>query len=233
MSIHHVAGRVAVVLGATSVTCLAFALTLSGPAGAATPTQGSIVPNSAVPVGTVTAGTPFSSGQLINVVVGPNSVFQGAAATQNVQILECAAPNGVPPTSPTACDGETQQSDSFAPQADGSFNYQAQNAGDLYTLYALPDNPTFSEPKGGPACGNTLATECILFIGDNQGDFTSPHVWSQPFMVTANNDDLGESPGDGTPEVPIAVMLPLAAMGLLGGSVLIARRRAGSGPSSS
>jgi hypothetical protein len=57
-------------------------------------------------------------------------------------------------------------------------------------------------------------------------------VFSQPFNVLANSDDLGENPGDGsqgpppqTPEVPYAVILPVAAMGILGGTVLVRRRR--------
>ncbi len=184
-------------------------------ASASSPTQGSIVPNSAVPVGSFTAGTPFSSGQKINVVVPANSVFQGAAATANVNILECSAPNGVPPTSPTACDGLTQQGDSSAPNPDGSFNYQTENAGDLYPIYALPDNILLGEGTTGPTCGNTVATECILFIGDNQNDFTSPHVWSQPFFIQKNGDDLGENPGDGsaatTPTTPSATLSTVVA----------------------
>ena len=161
-------------------------------------TQGSIVPGSLVTVGTVTTGTPFSSGQGINVVIPANSVFQGVAATQNVQILECSAPGGVPPLSDASCDGNTLDVDSFAPNADGSINYQSQNGGDLFPVYALPDNPTFGE-SSGTTCGNTSATECILFIGSDRSNFSLAHVWSQPFFVQPNADDLGEKPGDGSP----------------------------------
>ncbi len=83
-----------------------------------------------------------------------------------------------------------------------------------------------------PTCGDTAATECVLYIGNNQSDFSASHVFSQPFNVLANSDDLGENPGDGsqgpppqTPEVPYAVILPVAAMGILGGTVLVRRRR--------
>ncbi len=38
--------------------------------------------------------------------------------------------------------------------------------------------------------------------------------------------ELGSNPGDGTPEVPLAVGLPLAAAGLVGGTVLFRRRKA-------
>ena len=64
--------------------------------GATEPASGSIVPGSAVAVAPFTADTPFSSGQNINVVIPANSAFAGS--TTNVNIVECAAPNGVPPT---------------------------------------------------------------------------------------------------------------------------------------
>ena len=123
------------------------------------------------------------------------------------------------PSNTTACDGNTIQGNTILPAADGSFTYQG------YTLYALPDSISLGEGSSGPACGNTAATECILYIGNNQGDFTKPHLWSQPFFVKPTSDDGGENPGDGTPEVPLAILLPLSAMGLVGGTVLIRRRR--------
>ena len=43
--------------------------------------------------------------------------------------------------------------------------------------------------------------------------------------MKADRDDSARNPGDGTPEVPMAILLPLSAMGLLGGAVLIRRRR--------
>ena len=70
-----------------------------------------------------------------------------------------------------------------------------------------------------------MATECILYIGDNYNDFTQPHLWSQPFLISANGNDQAANPGDGTPEVPMAIILPVSAMGLLGATVLIRRRR--------
>ena len=69
MSIRRVARTVAVSIAAVSAAGAFSILTLSGTAGAAAPTDGSSVPNSAVAVGTVTPGTPFSSGQQINIVI--------------------------------------------------------------------------------------------------------------------------------------------------------------------
>jgi hypothetical protein len=176
-----------------------------------------------VPVGTVTPGTPFSSGQQINVVVPANSLF---VSTTVVNVLECSAPNGVIPSTPAACDGNTINGPSLFPNSDGSINFQTAT-GSLYELFATPDS-NIGDTSGSPKCGNTAATECILYIGENQNDFTQPHVWSQPFTVSPNAGDTGANPGDGTPEVPLAIILPLSAMGLLGGTVLVRRRRAAS-----
>ena len=199
--------------------------------GADTPSQGASGPY-AVPVSPFAANTPFSSGQLINVVVPANSLF---ISTTSVNILECAAPNGVLPTLPSECDGNTIQGPTILPNTDGSNNIQTQKYGQ-YPVFALPDSISLGEsPSSAVTCGNTAATECVLYIGENQGDFTAPHVFSQPFFIAANSDDKGDFPGDGssstiapppqTPEVPLAIILPVAAMGLLGGTVLVRRRR--------
>jgi hypothetical protein len=158
--------------------------------GAQTPSEGASGPY-AVAVLPFTANTPFSSGQKINVVVPANSLF---IATSSVNILECAAPNGVLPTLPRECDGNTIQGSTILPNTDGSINLQAQQYG-LYPVFALPDSISLGEsPSSAVTCGNSLATECVLYIGDNQGDFTAPHVFSQPFNIVANADDQGESP---------------------------------------
>jgi hypothetical protein len=218
MSVRHVARRVAVSLAATAAAGTFAALAFSSPASAA-PASGDIVPGSAQAVGPVTAGTPFSSGQSINVVIPANSAFAAPNNTNGVNVVQCAAPNGVVPSNPAACDGNTIQGSTILPNADGSFTFQG------YQVFQLPDVPTLGEGSSGPVCGSTSATECILFIGNNQNDFTKPHLWSQPFFVKANDTtDSGTNPGDGTPEVPMAILLPLSAMGLLGGAVLIRRR---------
>jgi hypothetical protein len=193
-----------------------------------------------VAVSPFTAGDAYSSGQAINVVVPTNSLF---VSTSNVNIVECAAPNGVLPTLPNECDGNTIQGPTVLPNADGSVNLQAEGDG-LYQVFALPDSISLGEsPSSAVKCGDTAATECVLYIGENQGDFTAPHVFSQPFFIAANSDDKGDFPGDGssatiapppqTPEVPFVIILPVAAMGLLGGTVLVRRRRALSNSASS
>jgi hypothetical protein len=162
-------------------------------AGATGPANGTIVPGSAAAVAPFTAGTPFSSGQQINVVIPANSNFQ---VGQNINIVECAAPGGVVPTDPSACDGLTIQGPTVPVDADGSVNFQSET-GQLYSVYALPDAISLGEPPNAtPICN--LTNECVLYIGQNQNDFTQPHYWSQPFWIAPNGDDLGENPGDGS-----------------------------------
>lgn len=188
------------VLQLSGIGVLVGALTALGlivSAGATGPSSGTIVSNAAQPVSPFTAGTPFASGQMINVVIPANDVFNQHVG---VNIVECAAPDGVPPTQPSACDGNTIQGSTILPNADGSFT----NTG--YELYALPDNVSLGEGSGGVSCGLTAATECILYIGENQLDFTQPHYWSQPFFIAANATDNGSNAGDGS--APVAATVP-------------------------
>jgi Bacterial Ig-like domain (group 1) len=148
----------------------------------------------AVPVAPFAAGTPFSSGQPINVVVPANSIF---LSTSGINIVECAAPGGVDPTLPAECDGNTVQVGTVLPNADGSFTFIG------YPIYALPDSISLGEgASNAVTCGITAATECVLYIGNDQTNFTAPHVFSQPFNVAANADDKGENPGDGSLPTP-------------------------------
>ncbi len=196
------------------------------------PTSGTSVPNSALPVGTYTAGTPFASGQLINIVIPANNVF---SPSTYLNVVECAAPNGVIPLSPTACDGHTASGPVIVPSEDGSVNLH-NPPGLLYPVYALPD-ADLSESVANPIdCGDTPATECILYIGDNFNDFAQPHVWSQPFFVTANTTggtNSGLPAGDGSlgtppasaPEAASVVALPVVALGLVGFAVWLQVQR--------
>jgi hypothetical protein len=172
---------------------------VDGLAGAAAPTEGSIVPDAATPIGPVTPG-PFSSGQGIDVVVPANAIF---SPTANILIVECSAPNGVIPILPSACNGDTVNGNSVEPNADGSIDYQAETSSP-FQVFATPDS-AIGDQSSSPACGETSATECILYIGNNQNDFTQPHVWSQPFFIAASAGDDGSNPGDGTaPVTPTA-----------------------------
>jgi hypothetical protein len=242
LSMRHVTKWVTLALALSTTTLWV------GPAGAATPTQGSIVPGSAVPTGPVSAGTPdsgytpgqpFGSGQIINVVVPANDVLP---VDTDLQFVECSAPNGVIPTQSSACDGNTLEDSegslledtTVKPNPDGSVNLIADS--DLtYAVLSLPDSTVLGENSGGPECGDTAATECIIYIGDDYLDLSQPNVWSQPFFVAYNSIDNGDPAGDGSlgtppadvlPEAPSVIAMPAIAVGLVAiGAGVQARRR--------
>ena len=86
------------------------------------------------------------------------------------------------PTDPGNCDGNTINGPTLKPNADGSINFQTKT-GTLYQIFALPD-VNLGETGSGVTCD--LSHQCVLYIGNTQGDFTQPHVWSQPFYITPN-----------------------------------------------
>lgn len=218
MSFRHAVTKVAFASGALALAGGFAVLSFVGPASATAPVSGATIPTAAVAVGTYTAGTPYSSGQLIDVQVPANTALK---QNVNVNILECSAPGGVIPTDPSACDGNTIQGPTIKPLADGSLDLKTQT-NSYYTVYSLPNNVSLGEVNG-PACN--LSTQCVLYIGDDQTDFTQPHFWSQVFWVKPNGTDSGANPGDGTPEVPYAVILPIAALGVFGAGMVVRRRR--------
>jgi hypothetical protein len=195
-------------IGFLVAALVALGLVISAGVGATTAcsVSGDQCLTAAQPVPPFSAHTPFDSGQSINVVIPANSTFSSTATppdnTITKDIVECSAPNGVIPTQTSACDGLSVQGPTVLPGANGSLTLQN------YIVYALPDSVSLGE-IGGPACGQTAATECILYIGDNYNDFTKPHLWSQPFFVKANGNDLGANPGDGS--APTASSVPSAS----------------------
>jgi hypothetical protein len=217
------------VLAAATISCAApiALMSMAGTAGAACTTayctSGQQVPNSLLPINpdpntgdTVIPGTPYSSGQTVEISVPAENVL---VANTNVEILECEAPNGVLPTQPSQCDPNTKSADTIHPAADGSFSISD------YPIYATPDS-NIGDTAGSPVCGNTVAHECVLGFFDNYNSFTSPYLVSQPFLIVPSPGDDGANPGDGTPEVPLAIGLPLLAAGIVAGSVLYRRRSA-------
>jgi hypothetical protein len=220
MTFRHLTRRIATFSAAVAMTGVVAALGFATPAFATGPTAGSEVPGSALPIGSVTSG-PFSSGQTLEVKIPANSTFTPGA---NIKIEECAAPGGVAPMDPSACDGETISAQTILAGTDGSIDYTDSGANTGYTVYALPDVGSLGEsPSGTPVCNTS--NECVLYIGQDQTDFTMPHFFSQAFFVSPTPGDTGADPGDGTPETPLAIGLPLLAVGVIGGSLFLRRRR--------
>ncbi len=151
--------------------------------------------------------TGYTDGQTINISVPANTYFTPGAG---IAILECTDPGGTIanlPSDSSNCDGETQNADTLTVNSDGSFS-------DTYSISALPNQ--FENPNQAIKCNAT--SPCVLYIGQNQGDFTQPKVFSAPFFVSSQ---VGAS----TPETPFAVALPLSAGAVMMGAGYIFWRR--------
>jgi hypothetical protein len=138
---------------------------LSGyaPAGASTPTL------------TVSPSTNLHDGESVSVSLGPNSVF---TPSSRVNILECADPGGSVanlPKSDSTCDGNTIQGNTVLVAANGSASDQD------YTVYLLPSPDLGEQSNNQPVCNQT--NPCVLYVGQNQNDFTAPKVFSTPFTI--------------------------------------------------
>lgn len=190
----------------------ALAFSFAGTAGAGTGpgASGNTITTAAQAQQPFTAGTPFDSGQVIDVVVPPNSVLTPG---NQLYILECAAPGGVNPTTTGSCDGTTGYAGgTIYVNGDGSVDVMNDPAGSGigYPVYALPDHYTLGEPSSAsPKCGLGTANECVLYIGQGGGSdigMSQPHFFSQAFQVHTDSTDSGAlSPGDGSPEPATAV----------------------------
>ena len=180
-------------------------------------TNNTSVPNSAVAQSPFTPDTPFASGQGTDVVLPANSLFN---SNETLSVEECSAPNGVIPTQPSECNGGTASGPSVTPDSDGSFDYVNNSGNPLnqtYPVFYTPD-AALGNTNTSPACGDTDATECILYIGLDSNDFTQNHVWSQPFFVAPVAGDTGTPAGDGsappaatTPSPTLSTVVPSPA----------------------
>jgi hypothetical protein len=129
----------------------------------------------ATPKLTMTKG-PYHDLETISLSVGPNHLFKRYA---HINILECADPGGKKqnlPKSVATCDGNTIQGNTVLIKADGSFSEHA------YELFTLPNSSELGETAGDqPVCSRSK--DCVLYIGQNQIDFTSPKIFSPPFKI--------------------------------------------------
>ncbi len=121
------------------------------------------------------SSSPYPSQQQVTVSVGPNTRF---APYSRIEILECADPGGQTgnlPKNDDTCDGNTAPGFSVLVNKDGSFT--APN----YQLWSLPNTQLGETYDGEPVCNATKM--CVLYVGENQTDFTQPKVFSAPFTI--------------------------------------------------
>jgi hypothetical protein len=145
----------------------------SSAAGATTPAV------TITPVGSASTSGTVHDGEVVTVSVTDNSVFTPGA---KVNILECADPQGAVENLPKdigSCDGETIQGDTVLVKPGGSIT-EAR-----YTIYRLPSTTLGERPDGQPVCD--AGDQCVLYVGQDQNDFTQPKLFSSPFIVTSNS----------------------------------------------
>jgi hypothetical protein len=121
------------------------------------------------------SASSYRDGQVITVTVGPNKYF---APYARIIILQCGDPGGTTanlPTSSSTCDGNTVPGPSVLVNKDGSFSTTYQK------IFALPDPQIGDSPDSVPVCNKTH--ECVLYVGQNQNNFSAPKVFSAPFTV--------------------------------------------------
>ncbi len=148
------------------------ALVVTAPAA----TAGAVSP----PTLTITPSGPYHNAQKISVSVGPNRFFKPYA---RVNIIECADPGGTSknlPVNVDTCDGNTIQGNTILVQRNGSFSIHG------YQLFALPNFATLGEsPDTRPVCNQKHM--CVLYVGQNQINFTAPKEFSAPFAIATSN----------------------------------------------
>ncbi len=199
------AGSVAVVAGA------ALMLPLSGMAGAAPQIGILLSPGDGTGTALPTSPIPTIVDQsTVEVQVPANSTLVDGVS---VKILECGDADGLAddlPTSAAGCDGLTVNTGKNVNEgSDGSVDKTN------YVVHALPLSS--ESPTSTPVC--TATSACVLYIGENQNDFSRPFVFSQPFFVSS-------TVGTPTPESPLTIALPAAGIIILGaGTALTIRRR--------
>jgi len=149
---------------------VAFIVTSTG-AVAIAPSAGALSP----PPLQVSPSGNYHDGQMLTVKVGPNGYF---TPHSRVNIIECTDPGGLASNLPkdiTTCDGNTIQGTTILVGADGSFSQSA------YPVYMLPSSTLGEQNNALPICNQT--NYCVLYVGQDQNDFTAPKVFSAPFLI--------------------------------------------------
>ncbi len=138
------------------------------------------------PTVTITPGPSagsFTNGECVTDSVGPNTLF---TPHYRVNIIECADRGGSPadlPTNLNTCDVNTIEGETVLVQPDGSVKETD------YTLYAMPNAVLDEQANWQPVCNPT--NQCVLFVGQNQDDFTQPKIFSAPIRFHSSAPTIG------------------------------------------
>ncbi|HML01561.1 MAG TPA: hypothetical protein VK428_15350 [Acidimicrobiales bacterium] len=90
--------------------------------------------------------------------------------------IECEYNNGAgglgDPPNANYCSAQTVAPDSFYALGNDSFDYAAENDGDLVTI---------SGSRGNLVCN--ASSPCVWYVGEGYNSFAAPHLFSNPFVV--------------------------------------------------
>ncbi len=128
-----------------------------------------------------TSVSTLRDGQAVTVAVGANKTYVPLIA---VNIIECSDPGGKVSNLPKTllhCDEDTIQGNSVIAKPNGSIHESG------YTIYRLPTSVLGEGKTTTPICDSTH--ECVLYVGQDQNDFTKPKIFSAPFFVTGGKAD--------------------------------------------
>ena len=132
--------------------------------------------DAATPSVVISPSGSLHDGETVTVSVPANGLFSPHAG---IHILECADPGGTQSNLPkdiSSCDGNTIQADSVLVNGDGSFSESH------YVVYALPSTTLGEQSNFQPVCN--ASNPCVLYVGQDQNDFTAPKMFSAPFSVS-------------------------------------------------
>lgn len=160
----------------------------------------------------------YQDGQAITVGVGPNGYFTPHA---RIVVLECADPGGTAsnlPIDATTCDGNTVQGGTILVAANGSFSQTG------YTVYLLPSAVLGEQSNYKPICNQT--NYCVLYVGQDQNNFTAPKVFSAPFLISpsggagATSTSAGSNGSSGTAGATSTATMPASTSSASAGSAV-------------
>jgi hypothetical protein len=192
-------------LAVVAITTVIFVDALGNPGGAATLTSTDGFTTLST-IGTVTANSPYTSDQKINLAVAANNTLSltnlsnnGAPTTGLFYVEECTDPGGLAanlPTTSSGCEAAT-----LATTAKTTDGHIAASTFGPYPIYDLPDPGTLGSATMIGSC-DIAPNQCVLgiFAGvPATNGFGFPHLFSAPFDVTVGDgSDVGDDPGDGT-----------------------------------
>jgi hypothetical protein len=141
-----------------------------------------------------TAKSPLQNSQVVNVSVGPNSTLSRSSleaagfpsGVVGMKVIQCDDPGGQAANLPqnlTSCAPATLVN-ADNPQQDGSLSVEG------FTVYTVPDVAVLGA-SNGTMCD--AQHECVLGIFSNQEDFSKPHLFSAPFLVTGGTGTVSTS----------------------------------------